>query len=230
VNKHDKLVHMAMRFGAIALVVGVSVPELTMPRIWLLALSSVLPFVTRIADQLLCGPATPPVRLITTAPTTHYAWLRFAVAYGLAGCAALWFSQTVSPDRLMWIPGITLAVMLPDMRASYQRIIDTMLGAFVGALLAWLLVEALHGASLIYAAILLLSFLLPSQLPRFWLQTAILAALIMMLIDLAFLHQFDQRLLVERLQDMLLGCGIALLGTTLAFRNRKLWPEETTRG
>lgn len=228
-NQTGRTAHLASRYSAIALVVGLSIPPLTPSDLLYLAFPISVVFVTRTLDQLIAGRSTPPVRLIMTPPATQAGWLRFALAYAGAGCAALWFAQTVSPDRLMWVPAITLAVLLPDMRASYQRIVDTMLGAFFGAVLAWFLTEWLRAASLIYAGILLLSFLLPSQLPRFWLHTAILAALILLLFDLAYLHNFDQKLLVERLQDMLLGCGIALVGTTVAFRNRKLWPDESAR-
>jgi uncharacterized membrane protein YccC len=122
----------------------------------------------------------------------------------------------------MWVPAITLAVMLPEIRASYQRIIDSMLGAFIGAGIAWALIEVLQNPSLIHLAIFIIAFLMPTQLSRrFWLHTGLLAAMVMLLYDLAEIRQgFDQHLLLERLEDMLLGCGIALVGTALAFRRR----------
>jgi uncharacterized membrane protein YccC len=113
----------------------------------------------------------------------------------------------------------SLVVMQPDARASYVRVVERIAGAFAGVVVAWALARASPSAAHLCAAVLLLAPFVPHHLAqRYWLHTALIAAVILLANDLAeFGSVAAQGLFAERLEDMLLGCGLALVFTAAAF-------------
>jgi uncharacterized membrane protein YccC len=113
----------------------------------------------------------------------------------------------------------TLVVMQPDARASYRRIVERVVGTFLGVVAAWVITMLLHSALVLCIVIVLLAPLIPHHLAhRYWLHTALIALMVLLAYDLTLLGTRDiAALLTERLEDILLGCAIALFGTAAAF-------------
>jgi uncharacterized membrane protein YccC len=114
--------------------------------------------------------------------------------------------------------------MQPDARGSYRRIVERLAGTFLGVFAARIITQATTSQALICAAILIVAPLIPHHLTtRYWLHTALVALMVILLYDLA---ELDARgiatLLLERVIDILLGCAIALAGTVAAFPRQAL--------
>jgi hypothetical protein len=211
---------MVSRQGALAFVVAAAFPALEPMEAMLLAGVVALAALTRALDHALCGPL-PLLRAgaAPQAPPGDWGWTRFAFAYAAAGTAALWLGLTLEPTRALWVVATTLVVMQPDARASYRRIVARTFGTFAGVFVAFVITRAGHSVVAIGAAVLVTAALIPHHIAhRYWLHTAVIALLILLLYDLANIGAGDiDTLLIERLKDMLVGCAIALIGTVLAF-------------
>ncbi len=132
---------------------------------------------------------------------------------------ALWIGKTLDPIHTIWIVVTTLVVMQPDARASYRRIVERVLGTFLGVIAAWIVTVLFHSAIVLCIVIILVAPLIPHHLARrYWLHTALIALMVLLAYDLTLLgRQGIAALLTERLEDILLGCAIALVGTAAAF-------------
>jgi uncharacterized membrane protein YccC len=152
-------------------------------------------------------------------PSGHGGWLRFAVAFSGACMVALWIGRTLDPEHIIWVVTTTLVVMLPDARASYRRIVERVCGTFAGVVAAWVITMLFNSVAVICIAILLIAPLIPHHIAhRYWLHTALIALMVMLAYDLTLIHSHGiTHLLTERLQDILLACAIALVGTAAAF-------------
>jgi len=117
------------------------------------------------------------------------------------------------------LPANALVVMQPDARASYRRIVERVAGTFASEVGAWLIAMLFHSAAVICGAILAVAALVPHHLQhRYWLHTALIALMVLLAYDLTLLGSHGiANLLTERLEDLLLGCAIALVGTAAAF-------------
>ena len=134
---------MALRYGAIAFTSTASLPVFDTSDAGLLGLALAVTVTSRTLDHLIFGPlprstAGPqPQR-----PDSHMGWIRFALAYAAAAAVALWIGLTLEPLRAVWVVTTTLIVMQADARASYQRIVERIMGTFAGVLIAWLIAVA----------------------------------------------------------------------------------------
>jgi hypothetical protein len=210
---------LAGRHGAMAFTVAATVPDFATYQLWYLLGALALNAVSRTIDHLLAGPCPmqPAARL--QVPTEHSGWFRFALAYSGAAVVALWIGKTLDPVHTIWVVVTALVVMQPDARASYRRIVERVLGTFVGVVAAWLITMLFHSAIVICIAIVLVAPLIPHHLAhRYWLHTALIALMVLLAYDLTVLSARGLAgLLTERLEDILLGCAIALVGTAAAF-------------
>ncbi len=210
---------LAGRHCAMAFTVAVAIPAFPLAQLWYLFGAFVLNAVSRTVDHLLTGklPLQPAAPLKT--PSGHSGWLRFALAFSGASLAAMAIGKTLDPVHTIWVVVTTLVVMLPDARASYRRIIERVIGTFAGVIAAWLITMLFHSAAVITIAILLVAPLIPHHVTkRYWLHTALIALMVMLAYDLTLLGSRAMvGLLSERLEDVLLGCAIALCGTAVAF-------------
>ena len=202
-----------------AFTVAATVAEFETYQIWYLVGVLGLNAVSRTVDHLLAGPCPmqPAARL--QVPTEHSGWFRFALAYSGAAAVALWIGKTLDPIHAIWVVVTTLVVMQPDARASYRRIVERVLGTLLGVVAAWLITMLFHSATVICIAIILVAPLIPHHLAhRYWLHTALIALMVLLAYDLTVLSARGLAgLLTERLEDILLGCAIALFGTAAAF-------------
>lgn len=170
---------------------------------------------TRSIDHLICGPL--PLLAATPAgkPSGTGGWLLFAT--GFAGAAAL--GMWVGEQHGYWIVITTLVVIQTGPSVSYRRIVERVLGTLAGVALAWAIMAAFHGPAPICAAILIVAPLIPHHLTwRYWLHTGLIALMVLLAYDLTqFNSQGLGRLPLERMEDILLGCAIALVGSAVAF-------------
>ena len=111
-------------------------------------------------------------------------------------------------------------------RASYRRIFERVAGTFAGVLAAWVITMLFHSAAIICIFILVVAPLIPHHLAhRYWLHTGLIALTVLLAYDLTLLDTHSiTNLLSERLEDILLGCAMGLVGTAVAF------PREAAAG
>ncbi len=211
---------LGARFFSMALVVTSGAPTIEILQLWGVAAAFLTAAPARAIDHLLCGPL-PHLRGGVPRRPEHN-WIRFAVAYAAASTASLWVGLAIDPGRALWVVVTALVVMQPDSRASYVRIVERTVGTAVGVAAAFAVASITQSPLMISVAILVLAPLIPHHLQhRYWLHTALIALLVLLAYDLAaedtkVLHE----LFLERLEDMLIGCGVALIGTFAAFPRR----------
>ena len=208
---------MAARHFAMALVVTSGGPEFTLALLWYPLLALLLVVCARVVDHLVAGPLKQQRGSGGAQPIGG--WTRFALAYAGAGTASLWLGVHIDPQRALWVAVTTLVVMQSDARLSYVRIVHRIAGTVVGVIAAFALTSVLQSPWLVAAAALVLAPVIPHHLQhRYWLHTALIAVVILLAYHLATSDPRILRgLLTERLEDVLLGAGLALIGTLLAF-------------
>ncbi|HVZ52960.1 MAG TPA: FUSC family protein [Pseudolabrys sp.] len=208
---------LGARFGAMALVVASGAPELRLDDAAYGVLALVVVALARFVDHWIFGPL-PQMRGGAPRGPNHD-WPRFALAYAAAATVSLWIGIAIDPSRAVWVVVTTLVVMMADARASYVRIVERVAGTMLGVVAAFALTSVVHSPRLIALALLLVAPAVPHHLQqRYWLHTALIALLILLAYDLA---TADPRILhglfTERLEDVLLGGALALVGTMVAF-------------
>jgi hypothetical protein len=216
-NSFGKVPTLSARFGAMALVVASSMPILQLPEIVFALSTLALVAAARTLDHLIAGPLAQQGGGARRIPAGG--WTRFALAYAGAATASLWIGLTIDPARVLWVVVTTLVVMQSDARASYVRIVQRIVGTVIGVVAAFAITSIVQQPWPIVACMLVIAPLIPHHLQnRYWLHTALIALLILLAYDLA---AFDPRLIrglfTERLEDVALGAGIALIGTVIAF-------------
>ena len=222
-NQVGKGPHFAVRFGAIAFAVIAGLPELAPMTLWYFAGTVALCLVAKLIDQLGNGPLPDGAPWPGSIEASLSHWLRFALAYAIAASAGLWIGVQSGSVRAVWTSAIVLVLMLPDIRLTYTRIVQGPIGTVLAALLVWLLTLAAAPQAVLLAAILVFAFILPSQLPRFWLFSGLIAAIVLMAWALASGDPtLEPLLLWERLEDTLIAAGLVSC-VTLLFFPRESW-------
>jgi hypothetical protein len=218
---------IAGRHCVMAFTVAAVAPSFDRHEIWYVAGTIVLNAASRALDHVLHGPLPLQRAAPLQMPAGHGGWMRFAVAFAGATTAALWIGETSDPVHTIWVVTTTIVVMQPDARASYRRIVERILGTFVGVAAAWAITTVSHSAVLITVAIVAIAPFIPHHLAnRYWLHTALIALMILLAYDLTELNsQTINAVLVERMKDMLLGCAMALIGTAVAFPRSATEPD-----
>jgi len=214
---------LTARFFAMALVVASGGPTPQLAELWFPAAALATAAIARTVDHWLAGPLP---HLRGGAARDPHHWKRFAIAYTCAVAASLWIGLMIDPSRALWVVVTAMVVMQPDARASYVRIAERIAGTVLGVVAAFALTSIVHSVWALGAAVLLIAALIPHHLQhRYWLHTALIALLVLLVYDLAETDPLLMHgLFVERLQDMLVGCGFALVGTVVAFP-RKAPPQ-----
>lgn len=215
---------LAARFGAMALVVTSGAPAFQPVEIYFVLATFAVVLVARVADHWVAGLLPPQPGRPRRIPSGG--WIRFALAYAAAATASLAIGVALDPSRVLWVVVTTLVVMQPDAKASYVLIVQRIAGTVLGVAAAFA-ISTLVGSPWVVAAIaLIIAPLIPHHLHhRYWLHTALIALLILLAYDLAATDpRILRSLFTERLQDVLLGGGLALIGTLAAFPRNP--PEE----
>jgi len=204
--------HLALRFAAIALAVASDFPQAPVALLWALLLGLGFACAARLVDialharavQASATAATPP-------PAASQLWLHFATAYAAAAAVALGAGLALGATRAFWImmpPLITMQLhRMETVRRAFHFATGTVIGS--AAVLAMLPIE---NQSVLIAVALVLVPLIPHRFPdRFWLQTSFIAAFLMTVYRVVLGNPAVlQSLLRERLEDIALGCAIAV--------------------
>ena len=214
-----RMLPLAGRHAAMAFTVAAALPmTFNLPQAGYLFGVFLLAAAARTVDYLVAGPLPRQPAAPLQPPSGHAGWLRYALAFAGAATAALWIGEALDPTHTIWVVATTLVVMQADARLSYRRIVERVAGTFAGVVAAWVITGS-QSIALISACVLVVAPLIPHHLAnRYWLHTALIALMILLVYDLAeFDSQSISKLLFERVIDMLLGCAIALVGTAAAF-------------
>lgn len=217
-NEIGKGPHFAVRFGAIAFAALAGLPSVDLSAVLYFAGVVLLAVVVRTADDVINGPLGWSGPWAGAAELERLGWIRFALAYALAATVGLWIGIATGQVRAVWVSAITLVVMLPNPQATFTRVIDGVVGTAVAVVATFILTSISASPLFICGIILLTAFFLPSQLPRFWAFSSMIAVIVLLAWDLASGDPtLEPTLLLERLFDMLIGAGLALAGTAFAF-------------
>jgi hypothetical protein len=216
-NSIGKAPTLSARFCAMALIVASGLPVVSLAELVFPLGALAVVALTRAIDHHVAGPLVQQRPRPRTAPAGG--WTRFAISYAATATASLWLGITIDPDRVAWVVVTTLVVMQSDARTSYVRIVQRIVGTVIGVVAAFAITRAVQSPWLIAACALAVAPFIPHHLHhRYWLHTALIALLVLLAYDLAaFDTRFLGGLFVERLQDVLIGGGLALIGTVLAF-------------
>lgn len=217
VKSHPQLA--AVRDGAIALVSVASLPSPDFSLAAMLICAAVVAACTRIigckffpeAEIVLPKP-------VVREPLDGWNVPRFCVAFALATGAGMLLGQARGVSHPAWVVTTILLVMQPDVRSSVTRIIQRAFGTALGVAAAALTVTYLNSQPLIFLAVLCIACALPHAATRnYWLQSAFIAWLILVLYDFAAGAHLKSAVLTERIGDVLWGCLVAFGATTIAF-------------
>jgi uncharacterized membrane protein YccC len=131
----------------------------------------------------------------------------------------MWLGIYLDRSHPYWIVITTIVVMQPDVRACYGHILERAFGTLPGVAAAWLITTTIHAPAAICAGILIVAPLIPHHhTKRYWLHTGLIALMVLLAYDLTqFNAQGLGKLPLERLEDILIGCAIALIGSAAAF-------------
>lgn len=140
--------------------------------------------------------------------------LRLAVCIGLAQVLV----STVPVPRSYWVALTITFVMKPDFGSVFSRALLRALGTVAGLVIAAAVLSVVPRGWWDVLVLLLLAPLIPALTPRgYGYQTMAITPVILLLSDV--LNHQGTALLLPRLVDSLIGCGIALVAGYL------LWPE-----
>lgn len=140
--------------------------------------------------------------------------LRLALCIGLAQVLV----SIVPVPRSYWVALTITFVMKPDFGSVFSRALLRALGTVAGLVVAAAVLSQVPRGAWDVPAMLLLAPLIPALTPRgYGYQTAAITPVILLLSDV--LNHQGTALLLPRLVDSLIGCGIALVAGYL------LWPE-----
>ncbi|MFC4501401.1 MULTISPECIES: FUSC family protein [Streptomyces] len=140
--------------------------------------------------------------------------LRLALCIGLAQILV----STVPVARSYWVALTITFVMKPDFGSVFSRALLRALGTVAGLVVAAAVLSQVPRGWWDVPVMLLLAPLIPALTPRgYGYQTAAITPVILLLSDV--LNHQGTGLLLPRLVDSLIGCGIALVAGYL------LWPE-----
>lgn len=217
-NQLGKGPHFALRFGAISLAVVASLPEIAPQEYAYFTGTVLLCLLSRSVDHLINGPLAFSGPWLGTASFDRWGWFRFALAYALAATAGLWIGIEAGSIRAVWTSAITLVLMVPDVRMTYRRVFGGMAGTVLAVTSVFLVTSISHSPALLCAAILIVAFLLPSQVMRFWAFSGMIAVIVLLAWDLASADpRLQPALLAERLVDMTVGAVLVLMFTATLF-------------
>jgi len=210
--------HFALRFGAISLAVVAALPTLNPVDYAFLAGAVLLSIVSRVLDHLINGPLQSAGPWFSAASFDRSGWVRFALAYALASTVGLWIGIQSGSIRAVWISAITLVLMVPNVRTTYNRVFEGVLGTALAVGTVRIITRFWHFPGLLSAIILLTAFFLPSQLTRFLAFIGMIAVIVLLAWDLANGDPaLEPALLLERLVDVFVAASLVLIVTAILF-------------
>ncbi|MCH5672505.1 FUSC family protein [Streptomyces gilvus] len=153
-------------------------------------------------------------RNVTLSANSWRYGLRLALCIGLAQVLV----STVAVPRSYWVALTITFVLKPDFGSVFSRALLRALGTVAGLVIAAAVLSEVPRGWWDVPVLLVLAPLIPALTPRgYGYQTAAITPVILLLSDV--LNHQGTALLLPRLVDSLIGCGIALVAGYL------LWPE-----
>lgn len=158
---------------------------------------------------------------LTTEKNRHL----YAFSYSLAVLIALLVVDYFNIDHGYWAIGTVLIIMRPDAKQSLYRSVQRFFGTLLGVLVAEGLILIIHSPWPAIMILTLISFWGPWALSRsYWLGSAVVAVMILLILDMPSLELGDIHTPLLRLQATGLGCLLSLLGVVIA-NPQILWSD-----
>lgn len=140
----------------------------------------------------------------------------FSFFYALICTLSFVIGNYLHLNRVYWITGTVLIVMLPDTHQSIYKGVQRLFGTLLGVVLASLIYEVLNGHISLMGLIIIFSLLTPSGLAKnYWLGNVFIAALIMFFLETGSPHTTIWGLSYMRTIDIGIGSGIAAISIAI---------------
>lgn len=140
----------------------------------------------------------------------------YAVIFCFTVLCSLMVVDHLNMSHGYWAVGTVLIILRPDTKASIYRGIQRFFGTLVGVLLAELIIYTVHWPWLAIFLIAVVAFVAPWALLRsYWWGSAMVAIMLLLLLDLPSIAHGDFHTPLIRLQATALGCLFALVGVIL---------------
>ncbi len=137
----------------------------------------------------------------------------FAFFYTLTIAISFLFIEKQSLDHGYWAVGTVLIIMRPEVKNTIYRALQRLLGTILGVFCANFLVMQIDHPLQAIPLVGLLAFLGPWALLRsYWLGSFVVTTMILLMIDLPFIHLHNYDINFVRLTSTIVGCGFALIG------------------
>lgn len=150
--------------------------------------------------------------------------LFYAFTMAAAVMLAMLLADTLHAKLPGWVGLTVLFVMHPDDAMAIKLMAQRLGGTLAGIVLAGLVVHLVQEQWILAGLAILMAALLPKAMAMnyFWM-SATFTALVMLLLDLALLKSGgDAQLLLWRLYDTMLGCGVAGAVLLAVYGSRRL--------
>lgn len=148
----------------------------------------------------------------------------YALVLAFMACLGLVVAEILKLEKGFWVVGTILIVMMPDKKQSLYKSFQRLLGTLVGVLIASLLMKWGHDTIFLIVFSTLAAFFAPLGLMKnYALANIFIAGLILFFLEMSesVPHVGDFDLAITRFIDIALGCLIGIIGTLIAFPNRK---------
>jgi uncharacterized membrane protein YccC len=220
VHNSSRALENAARFGGFALVstaaLGMTDLNEALPAIEGVALAIVLMTIEHlIKHEEPSEPGTSVRAGIIRMRTGEVIDWHFGVRYALAVAIGLAIAEHFGARRAAWVAITTIAVMRPNDAESASLVGLRASGTLIGVAIAAIIVSLTHEAWALVGAATVLAFAIsPCMTWQRWSGFTAIIAMALVLLDIVWLGEGgDRPLLLERIYDTALGCGIALAAT-----------------
>jgi uncharacterized membrane protein YccC len=104
--------------------------------------------------------------------------------------------------------------MKPNRIQSFYIVLQRLIGTALAVLLVDILIQLIHGSSVLVISIVVCAFLVPWAVKRnYWIVSFFVTIMVVLLIELAATHHGDIHTAFVRLEATLLGCLLSLIGS-----------------
>jgi uncharacterized membrane protein YccC len=137
-----------------------------------------------------------------------------AASYALITLLSIWLTERFQIERGYWVTVTVLLVMKPNRIQSFYIVLQRLIGTALAVLLVDILIQLIHGSSVLVISIVVCAFLVPWAVKRnYWIVSFFVTIMVVLLIELAATHHGDIHTAFVRLEATLLGCLLSLIGS-----------------
>lgn len=147
----------------------------------------------------------------------------YALVLACSVLGAYLFVRQFDIDHGYWAVASILLIMRPDPKLSLHRAIQRLLGTALGVGLATLITHQTNSAPVLIALISLCSFFVPASLNRrYWMTSALIGVIVLLLLGLASGHKETDHLAWIRIEATALGFFFTILAMAVFIAFRRL--------